>query len=660
MPSVEYMASGLQRSSVVMPYSVTTCLLAALMLFAPLIEGGTTHFPAFVMRTIIFLSCLAWIVSWRYDGVARLRWSRTSAWILSALGLAAGSILWAPYTHVAMQWVVTLAMYIVFYQMVSVGVASFRDVRMLVMMVLGMGAFQAVIGIFQCLALGEYRAHGTFFNPNFFATYEAAVIVLAGAILCYSSTEVSRREKGVLAGIVMLAIIGFLAARSRGALIALVPVLSAVLCLRFGKRVIPLLLCCAIAFVVVPNPIRERALEVSSHDPFAYTRLDMWANTIDRIVDQPWGSGPGMYKYVSFQSRFPIEGEIARFGKRAESPHNEYLQTAAELGIAGLLIVLTAVALWIREAKGVLAVEVDSQRRGVVVGLMGIVSAFLIHAAVDSVFHEPALVMLAALAAGLVLAIGRTRGGDDEQRTVTITYTTGRATMAALVVAILLVLTIQPAAAWYAYERGNEAVRSGDLDGSLPWYQGAISIEPWDAAYHNALATSELALFYRARNQDWLIQAVDEMKQCVSLNPLDGRGPFRLGTLYQLMGETAQTKLARLEWFSRAVEAYRVAVQRDPYSPYTYVVLGKLQYAQGDIQGAKLSFSRALEYEPNFLPARAQRIKLNVEMGNGVGAREEYMELLRIVERFKDKAETAMERQFLDVDLDALKGLFKS
>src|SRR5687768_17056677 len=103
------------RSVVVSPYSRVVYLLAALTLFAPLIEGGTTHFPVFVMRTVLFLSCLAWILSSRKDGSMALQWNTVSPWILSFLTWAAVSVMWTPYKHAAVQWVVTLAMYAIFF-----------------------------------------------------------------------------------------------------------------------------------------------------------------------------------------------------------------------------------------------------------------------------------------------------------------------------------------------------------------------------------------------------------------------------------------------------------------------------------------------------------------------------------------------------------------
>jgi O-antigen ligase len=635
-------------------------ILGAITIVAPLIDGGTTQLPVFMIRTILFLSCLGWIVSRRNSDTISLRWSNLSPLIMCFLALAVASVAWTPYRNVGLQWVVTLVMYAVFFQIVYQGLKSFKDVRILVIVVLGMGAVQAALGIIQCIAFGTYRAHGTFFNPNFYATYLVAVLALVGGLLCHSDMVTFRKwQRATLWGLLVVCLTAFLLARSRGALLPLLAVLAFLGYMRFGKGVVPLLLSCIAAVSLLPNPIRERGLEVAAHDPFAYTRIDMWHNAMIRIMYQPWGSGLGMYKYVSFKSRFAVQGEIVRFQKRAESPHNEYLQMTAELGVAGLLVFLAGLATWLRQARRVVVDERAALQRGVWIGLVGAVSAILVHASVDSVFHEPALVLLLILAGAMVLAMGNA-ACSVEKAALSFSYTPGRALIGMLAVSILLILTAQPAMAWYAFEHGNTAARSGEFERSLSWYRGAIMVDPWNSAYHDALASSEMALFQQSRDPEWILLAVEEMKMSMALNALDGRSPFRLGTLYQLLGETAQRGEVRDHWLKQATDSYGVAVMRDPYSPLNYVALGKLQRLRGELNQARSSFSQALDYEPNYLPARALGIEVDVELGNTTAAREDYKTLLSIVERWNGKATTGLEQEFLTVDTARLKRLFPS
>lgn len=643
-------------------YSPAVLLVGGIIGFAPLIEGGTTHLPVFLMRASLFLFCLMWTIRREKDRTSLLYGNKLSSLFVGLFVLSLITVTWAPYKDGAIQWIVTLAMYIAFFQLAYQGVKSLRDVRVLVTTILGMGTFQAALGMLQCLGQGSYRAHGTFFNPNFFATYQVGVTALVVALLCYSGkNDLTNRERVVLCLIGVLSLSAFVLARSRGALFALMCVVTFIGILRFGKMAIPLLLACVLLVMVVPNPIRERGIEVAAHDPFAYTRVDIWKNAIERVVGHPGGAGLGMYKYVSFQSRFPVEGGIVRFGKRSESAHNEYLQLAVELGIGGLLIFLAGTILWIKEAWRIWFGEGTPLQRGAVLGFIGIVLGILIHALIDSVFHEPALVLLLIVAGSLVLAVGRIRSEADQMPSeMAIHYNRGRKVIMGIVLSILLLLTVQPAIAWFAFEQGNEQIRAHRVDQALEWYRIATTIQPWNAAYHNAIASSNVALFHTSGKQVLILDAVDEMKLCISLNPLDGRYPYRLGTLYQLLGEQSSNPQDQTEWFRHAAASYQMAATKDPYAPVNYVAMGKLQLRQGSLQEARESFAKAIEYEPNYLPARALRIEVTLQLGDINAAHRDYLEVLAIMERFKGKAMSVVDQQFLDVDLHALQTRFRS
>lgn len=643
-------------------YSPTVLLLGGIISFAPLIEGGTTHLPVFLMRGSLFLFCLVWAISQEEECVNRLDWNRLSPLIIGLLTLGSASTIWAPYKDVAIQWIVTLVMYIAFFQLTYQGVRSFLDVRILVIFILGMGTFQAALGLIQHFGLGSYRAHGTFFNPNFFATYQVGVIALVVALLCYASKDgLTKCEKAALYSVGILSSSAFVLARSRGALVALICVVTFIGIIRFGKMAVPFLLACVLLVIVVPNPIRERGIEVAAHDPFAYTRIDIWKNAIERIVEHPWGVGLGMYKYVSFQSRFPVEGEIVRFGRRAESAHNEYLQIAVELGVSGLLIFLAGSIVWMKEAWKIFISEQTALQSGAVLGLMGMVLAILIHALIDSVFHETALVLLLILAGSMVLAVGRIQSDAGLVPSgIAVRYDRGKKAIIGMILSILLLLTVQSALAWYAFERGNEQIGIHRVDKASEWYRTATMIQPWNATYHNAIASSDVALFHASGERELILDAVEEMKLCMSLNPLDGRYPYRLGTLYQLLAEQIYNPQDQTEWLRHAAASYQLAVTKDPYAPVNYVALGKLLLRQGSLQEAQASFAKAIEYEPNYLPARALTIEVALQLGDADAAQRDYLELLALMGRFRGKAMSAVEQQFLDVDLDALERKFRS
>ena len=57
-------------------------------------------------------------------------------------------------------------------------------------------------------------------------------------------------------------------------------------------------------------------------------------------------------------------------------------------------------------------------------------------------------------------------------------------------------------------------------------YAVTIKIEPWNASYHNALASSEIALFQHSEDPAWIVDAIEEMEMFSTLNALDGDVPI--------------------------------------------------------------------------------------------------------------------------------------
>jgi len=160
-------------------------LLGGLAIFAPLINGGTTHLPVLIIRLTLLLAATVWIIASMKSGRITVPWSRLFVPVAVFLGWATLSIVWSPYTAISLQWLLSLFSYALMLFLVLQIVDSPWQVRSLVIVILGMGLFEAGVGMYQYLWLGKFRATGTFFNPNFFATYEMATFAVAFGLLCF-------------------------------------------------------------------------------------------------------------------------------------------------------------------------------------------------------------------------------------------------------------------------------------------------------------------------------------------------------------------------------------------------------------------------------------------------------------------------------------------
>jgi tetratricopeptide (TPR) repeat protein len=434
----------------------------------------------------------------------------------------------------------------------------------------------------------------------------------------------------------------------------LLVVLGVIGVLRFGKMAVITLVLMVILGGIIPNPIKQRAVEVAAQDPFAFSRLDIWGNAVQRIIDHPWGVGLGQFKYDSFRYRFPVDYGIARYGKRAESAHNEYLQIGAELGVVGLVLFLFGVAAWGRETwRAIVSAAPDSWEKGIAVGLAGAVLAILIHGLVDSVFHEPAVVLLLILAGTMAMRLATKKDGADleDLKSVPFPYHPLRAAVIGLVGVIMVGGIAQPAAGWYLNERGQAESTAGDPEGAYRWFKQAAFVDPGSSAYYDALGRTAVRLFWESGKIQWLLEAVDAEEQAAAINPIDGRPPYRIGTLYSLLAAQNVSAGNQNLLLARASAAFEHAIALDPYSPLNYWELGNLLLRQGRTEEARQLYARSRNYEPNFLPSRARLAELALEAGEIEYARREYREMTAILKKFERWTLSETERDFINVDL---------
>jgi O-antigen ligase len=646
-------ASWLKRGRALWHLPGPCAVIGALLLFSPLIEGGTTHFPVLIIRLILFTTMVVWMSYQLQRGSLSVMRSTMGFFVLLFLGWAGLTLFWSPYKNASVQWCVSLLTYALLFYIVLQGVQSRSHISVICMVLLGMGVFEGILGSTQYVWLVEARAKGTFFNPNFFAAYEGAILTLALGILSFvRKGELSRGGNIMLWITVAITFSAFVLAQSRGALLALVVVMTLIAFCRFGKVALVIVALGLVTGFVVPNPLRERIVEVSATDPYAYTRIDIWKTSLTRLIDRPWGIGLGMYKYGSFQDRFPIDENVVRYGKRPESAHNEYLQMGVELGVAGLAAFLIGIGIWARSVRDVWRQRLEPVERGFVTGLSAATLMILVHAAVDSVFHEPALVLVLITSGTLVLSIHLMKRPERiDWVLVPFPYHPIRVALMVMCGMALMALIVQPAAAWYAHERGETEARLGSIDPALDWYTRAAVIDPGTSAYHDSIARIAVQMFHQSSDPEWLIRALEEETIAMELNPVDGRFPYRLGTVYSLMADQHISGQQRELLLEEAARLYSKAINADPYSPFSYFELAKLRIQQNHLTEAKRLLEKAKLYEPNFLPGRALLLEMALKLTSADSLQREFNEMKTIQSTFERRILNETERQFLDVDL---------
>ncbi len=149
----------------------------------------------------------------------------------------------------------------------------------------------------------------------------------------------------------------------------------------------------AIAAFIGLDPLFERFLRIPRH--FEAGRLPVWQATIAMITDAPlWGHGWGSFGELIKAYR------PAPTGLSYAHAHNEYLQIAAESGIAGLAVTLWMLYAFVAALGRSLRRNLSDSQRYMITAYAVAICSVLIHSAADFGLRVPgvALCFVAVLA----------------------------------------------------------------------------------------------------------------------------------------------------------------------------------------------------------------------------------------------------------------------
>jgi hypothetical protein len=274
------------------------------------------------------------------------------------------------------------------------------------------------------------------------------------------------------------------------------------------------------------SPPKESGSDVTDRlfDFSANGRIELWRTSWHAFEADPvTGSGAGSFAATWFRER-PGTLFFSREG------HGLYTETLGELGLVGLVLLVSALAVPLLAA-------VRRRREPVVVAALGAYAAFLAHAGVDWDW-ELAGVTLVALLAGtsLVVSARRTDGQRALPRPVAVAAPVVTGALAA--VALLLVLANVP------LDRARVANKLGNWHVAVDEADRAVRFAPWssDALHQRGLAEIGLGRVAAAREdlrnallktpneyELWVVYAgvlqgeaaLDAIRHAIELNPRD-------------------------------------------------------------------------------------------------------------------------------------------
>ena len=657
--------------------TIPIALIGALVVFAPLHEGGTSHVATMVIRLLILSLLGAFLAIGIRSGQLELPVLPLRYVTLVFVGLAALATLISPYTHPSRQWFLVLMSYVVLFYLLVAFVQKWEHIYILAAVIVCVGIGEATWTIFQEVRWKIPRPSGTFFNPNFLAGYLAVSWAILLSSLLYrhrmpsSSSVLTIRVKGqaiwrigILLALATILTAVLLTQSRAGILVCLVSTLF-ILTVRFGFKVAGgcgVLL--VVAALLIPTPTRERAVFEHNQNTVAYARWQMWEGAIQQMIENPLGIGLGLYQYTYPRYAFPVEGEIARYGKVAQTPHSDYLQMGVEMGPAAILVFILGLVAVARETAKLFQRRLLRGQRSLIAGLAGGGVALLAHAGLDSNLREPAIAIMLVLCAGLIFSASRLTTKDD--RPVHVLSVRSRLIWGGVAAAILLLMGVEVlrlGVAWMYFESASQQATAGQTSLAIKGLREAVALDPGKALYHQGLGAVYAKMFESTGEEQAYQVAKAEFEEAIGINPLDGRLSAMMGQLYvsatNAAGASSASTEQRIALLRAARQAYDRAVSLTPFFvPYRYEQ-ARLCWLLGDRAEAERRAKEVEALEPNYLPARVLLARLSLDAGQLEGATRQLQEIQERQERYKHWGKNSLEQAFLNVDAASLHAAIK-
>ncbi|HJT19325.1 MAG TPA: O-antigen ligase family protein [Nitrospira sp.] len=649
-------------------FSLPLCFISALLIFAPLQEGGNTHLAVAIIRLLVLALLLVFVFSGIKTGRLVIPTLPIEFTLLLFICLATLATLASPYSHPSLQWLLILVSYITFLYLLVSFVTAWHHIKTLVTVAVLIAVGESVWTIVQWFVWNTFRPSGTFFNPNFLAGYLVGAWAIVLGTLVYQprrgATSLSFSWKqtfecslhvGVLASILSAMVL----TGSRGGLVVFLFATLFIATMRWGwKAAAGAGVVILIAVLSIPNPLRDRVLVEHNDNPVSYARWQMWRASVRQMVDRPFGIGLGLYQYMYPRYAFPVEGEIARYGKTAQTAHSEYLQMGVEMGPTSIVVFAVTAFFTGRDVTRLLNRRLTRWQRGVAVGLSAACLAILIHAALDSNLREPAIAILLLLCTGLLLSASRlSTGAASPVREILVRSRALWGTVVVIVVTLYVAETLRWGVAWKLFETASERAAVGETTAAIDGYRRAAEWDPGKALYHHAVATMYARIFEKTGDEDAFDAARTEYEEASRLNPLDGRIPALLGQLYAFAVKAPSRSLSKEQRVARmrsALEAYDRAIRLMPYSALYRYERARVQWLLGERDEAERRAREVETMEPNFLPARALLARLALESDQFDEVKDQLHEIQARQAQYLHWQKNTLEQLYLDVDVEPI------
>ena len=342
--------------------------------------------------------------------------------------------------------------------------------------------------VFNFVATRDPRQFGTFFNPNIFANALAVALPLSIGLPLAIWSLSRQRNFAIVSALPFFILLPALAVTSSkgGLLAAFVGCLVAIFALRASRpaafktafrKVLPAVLILGLVFgALVAKTVGPRLLAARGADNNSTMfRTYLWRGTLRMIETKPLiGFGPG-----AFSSSFPRYA----LADTARSSEQSWLQIAAESGVPALLFLFGAFVLAFRNGWRARREEGWALRAAA----MGALAAMIVHGCVDSGWSATPIVIILALALGILQApatVSTPAGAEAATATGNLNFGWIGAT---LLLALAGFGAQQAAQGQNDYEESLRLAKLGSRAQALQMAQAAVDVAPGSSRFWSNL-----------------------------------------------------------------------------------------------------------------------------------------------------------------------------
>ncbi len=596
-------------------------LVLAMLGYGTLALGGVRPQDFIVLWWLIALALVLWMIRIWIAPKYRFLWPPVCWAIIPFVAYAIWRWRTADIEFLAREEITQIILCALLFILVVNNLYGQESVRLLSFALVFLAMFVAMYGVFQWLRASENvwgflrpaeyldRASGSFICPNHLAGFLEILLPLAVALAVTGRVKPVVRICLIYAALVILA--GVAGAQSRGGWIAAaVSLLVLVLFLLRTKGQFWFAL--ALAVIVSASGYwlysrsvarRVQGTEISGHG--REIRLRLWASAFQMWKDHPWwGVGPDHFDYRYRHYREAVDKTQGRPGRA----HNDYLNTLADYGIVGLVLLLIPLgfAAWgvirswphLQRSGGEFG-EKKSNRAAVVLGTSAGLIALLVHSFLDFNMHIPSN---AFLAVSLLAIISSHIRFATERYWLTARWPIA---IGATVALALILFGIVPPAITRTREilllRQAEKLRDGSPE-KIALLKRAFTLQPknFQTAYAIGEQLRALAWTGGDDNQERAREALEWFQRNVALNKWDVNALTHIGMC--------------LDWLGRYVEAepyFLKALELDPNHFTTRGMMGWHELQKDNYKEAYewLVKSRRLNWTDNPFIAHLERVE---------------------------------------------------